>query len=117
MNRTYIIADIGACHDGSLARMQDAISAPAVGGIVRLVGIRPTDTPVRELDRATGADPDALAGDLGERWHNVAVIRPGGVWEHKGVEYDAVVVDATGLSPAEVYLAASRAAHELVVVR
>ena len=30
---------------------------------------------------------------------------------------DAVVVDAAGLSPAEVYLAASRAAHELVVVR
>ena len=39
------------------------------------------------------------------------------MWEHKGVEYDAVVVDADGLSPAEVYLAASRAAHELVVVR
>ena len=90
---------------------------------VRLVGIRPTETPVRELRRAAGADPDALAAELGERWHNVAVIGAdpmtgsGGVWEHQGVEYDAVVVDAVGLTPAEVYLAASRAAHELVVVR
>lgn len=32
MNRTYIIADIGACHDGSLARMQDAISAAKRAG-------------------------------------------------------------------------------------
>ena len=84
---------------------------------VRLVGIRPTDTPVRELDRSAGTDPDTLAADLGDRWHNVAVIHEGEVWEHKGVEYDAVVVDAAGLTPAEVYLAASRAAHELVVVR
>ena len=84
---------------------------------VRLVGIRPTDTPVRELDRAAGADAEALATELAGRWHNVAVIREGEVWEHKGVEYDAVVVDAAGLTPAEVYLAASRAAHELVVVR
>jgi hypothetical protein len=38
------------------------------------------------------------------------------VWDHKGVEYDAVVVDADGMTPSEVYLAASRAAHELVVV-
>ncbi|MCB9371807.1 MAG: AAA family ATPase [Microthrixaceae bacterium] len=84
---------------------------------VRLVGIRPTDTPVRDLERGAGADPGALATELGERWHDVALIEAGGVWEHKGVEYDAVVVDADGLSPAEVYLAASRAAHELVVVR
>ena len=45
------------------------------------------------------------------------MIRAGEVWEHKGVEYDAVVVDTAALTPAEVYLAASRAAHELVVVR
>jgi DNA helicase IV len=38
------------------------------------------------------------------------------VWEHKGVEYDAVVVDAEQLTREEIYLAASRAAHELVVV-
>ena len=45
-----------------------------------------------------------------------AVIEAGGVWEHKGVEYDAVVVDGRGMDAAEVYLAASRAAHELVLV-
>ena len=42
--------------------------------------------------------------------------RAGEVWEHKGVEYDAVVVDTSDLTPAEIYLAASRAAHELVIV-
>ena len=56
------------------------------------------------------------AEDLRERWPNVAEIRAGEVWDHKGVEYDAVLVDAAGMTPAEVYLAASRAAHELVVV-
>ncbi len=83
---------------------------------VRLVGIRPTDTPVREVQRAE-RDPEALADELSSRWHDVAVIRAGEVWEHKGVEYDAVVVDTADLSPAEIYLAASRAAHELVVLR
>ena len=38
------------------------------------------------------------------------------VWSHKGVEYDAVLVETAGMPASEVYLAASRAAHELVVV-
>jgi len=83
---------------------------------VELVGIRPTNRPVREVAAGT-ADPEALATELSDTWHDVAVIRAGEVWDHKGVEYDAVVVDTADLSPAEVYLAASRAAHELVVVR
>ena len=43
-------------------------------------------------------------------------MRTGEVWTHKGIEYDAVVVDTTDMDAAEVYLAASRAAHELVIV-
>jgi hypothetical protein len=80
---------------------------------VTLVGIRPTGTPVREGP----GDPEALATELAQRWPNVATITVADTWEHKGVEYDGVVVDAAGMGPAELYLAASRAAHELVVVR
>lgn len=80
---------------------------------VRLVGIRPTGRAVRE--QAGGAE-QALA-ELSARWPNVARIGADDPWSHKGVEYDAVVVEAAGLDPAEVYLAASRAAHELVLVR
>jgi hypothetical protein len=78
---------------------------------IELIGIRPTGTPVREMPSV-----DAAVRDLTTRWENVAVIRPGEVWEHKGVEYDAVVVDRAGMTPSEVYLAASRAAHELAIV-
>jgi hypothetical protein len=83
---------------------------------VRLVGIRPTGLAVHEVtgDARTSAQ---RAADLSDRWPNVALIDQHDPWSHKGVEYDAVVVDAAGLDPAEVYLAASRAAHELVVVR
>ncbi len=84
---------------------------------VHLIGIRPTGTPVRELRRADGAEPAGLAADLGRRWENVAVIDDAGVWAHKGVEYDAVVVDTAGMDAASTYLAASRAADELVVLR
>lgn len=76
-------------------------------GAVELVGIRHTGTPVRT---------DGTVESLQARWPNVAVIIAGEVWDHKGVEYDAVLVHAEGMSPVEVYLAASRAAHELVVV-
>jgi len=80
---------------------------------VRLVGIRPNGIDVIEA-------PEAAAGDERERlartWANVALIESSDVWSHKGVEYDGVVVDTAGLAPAEVYLAASRAAHELVVI-
>ena len=74
---------------------------------VELVGIRPTGTPVQ-----TSGSVDALR----DRWPNVAVIKAGEVWDHKGVEYDGVLVDSAGMSAAEVYLAASRAAHELIVI-
>lgn len=86
---------------------------------VTLVGIRPTGVGVREVALAADA-PEAVAtivADLETRWSNVATIRAGEVWEHKGVEYDAVVVHATAMTPSEIYLAASRAAHELVVLR
>lgn len=82
---------------------------------VRLVGIRPTGVPVAEVPAA--ADPAALAAGLSARWPNVATITAEDAWGHKGVEYDGVVVDARGMGAAELYLAASRAAHELVVVR
>jgi hypothetical protein len=78
---------------------------------VELVGIRPTGVPVRR-----GRDAEAEAGVLRARWSTVAVIGHDEVWSHKGVEYDAVAVDADGMDAREVYLAASRAAHELVVV-
>jgi hypothetical protein len=77
---------------------------------VELVGIRPTATPVR-----TATDPAAALAALADRWPNVALIGRDDVWAHKGVEYDAVVVDRRGMDPAQVYLAASRAAHELVL--
>ena len=80
----------------------------AANGIkaVDLVGIRPTGTPVGT----------ATEDELRERWPNVAVITAGEVWDHKGVEYDAVLVETAGMTPSEIYLAASRAAHELAVV-
>jgi hypothetical protein len=80
---------------------------------VELVGIRPTGVPVREV--ASGGRSAAEA-DLRTRWSNVTAIEAGDTWSHKGVEYDAVVVDPAGMTPSELYLAASRAAHELVVV-
>jgi DNA helicase IV len=79
---------------------------------VQLIGIRPTGRAVREASSVDGAH-----AELSSRWSTVAVIRADEVWDHKGVEYDAVVLDAVGMTPAEVYLGASRAAHELVVVR
>ena len=83
---------------------------------VHLVGIRPTGIAVREQS-SSRADLAHLADQLSRRWDNVAVITAEDAWSHKGVEYDAVVVDGAGMDPAMLYLAASRAAHELVVVR
>jgi hypothetical protein len=78
---------------------------------VELVGIRPTGVAV-----GRGVDAVVAASELAARWPNVAVIHAGDVWTHKGIEYDGVVAVTAGMSAAEVYLAASRAAHELVVV-
>jgi DNA helicase IV len=78
---------------------------------VPLVGIRPTGVPVTRAP-----DRDAAHRQLTARWENVAVIGAEDVWGHKGVEYDGVVVDTRGMDDAEVYLAASRAAHELALV-
>ena len=83
---------------------------------VRLLGIRPTGVAVREVQ----GGPDearAEAEGLAEQWPNVALITAEDTWSHKGVEYDGVVVDTTAMDPSQIYLAASRAAHELVVVR
>ena len=77
---------------------------------VELLGIRPTGREVRVVD-----DPGQAHQKASTRWGNVALITAEDVWIHKGVEYDAVVVDARQMTPAEVYLAASRAAHELLV--
>lgn len=82
---------------------------------VELVGIRATGVEVVE----TTGGIDAVARHqraLGKRWPNVAVITVSDVWTHKGIEYDAVVVVSDGMDPRQVYLGASRAAHELVVV-
>lgn len=98
------------------AEIADWLNAHATAhGIdaVQLVGIRPTGVAVRD----GGGDLAALEEDLRGRWPNVATITADDTWSHKGVEYDAVVVDATGMDPAQLYLAASRAAHELVIVR
>jgi hypothetical protein len=81
---------------------------------VRLIGIRPTGRPVREVPSSEAA---RVADELGARWSNTALIAAGDAWAHKGVEYDAVLVEADGMDPAELYLAASRAAHELVIAR
>ncbi|CAN5912270.1 hypothetical protein BH23ACT2_BH23ACT2_09810 [soil metagenome] len=76
------------------------------------MGIRPTGVAVRQVHLRDRAGAEA---DLRARWTNVAAIGAGDTWSHKGVEYDAVVVDAIAMDPSELYLAASRAAHELVV--
>jgi hypothetical protein len=78
---------------------------------VELVGIRPTGVAV-----TTRLDAGQAEAELRSRWDNVAVIGAGEVWVHKGVEYDGVVVLRSGMSPGEVYLAASRAAHQLIIV-
>ena len=77
---------------------------------VELIGIRPTGINVvvdEPFEHATAR--------LGAKYSNWRELRHGDVWSHKGIEYDAVVVDAADMSAAEIYLAASRAAHELVV--
>lgn len=98
------------------AEIADWLNAHAkASGIeaVELLGIRPTGQGVREVG---AADFGRLVAELSDRWGTVAVITKADVWDHKGVEYDAVVVDTADLSPEEVYLAASRAAHELAVL-
>jgi DNA helicase IV len=77
---------------------------------VQLVGVRPTG-----IEVGTTTDMAGAARDLRNRWGEVAVIDHTDVWDHKGVEYDAVVVDTRGMDPSEIYLSASRAAHELIV--
>ena len=79
---------------------------------VELIGIRPTGRPV------TYCSPDELDAEharLTASWENVRLMQAGEVWIHKGIEYDAVLVDSRGMDDGEIYLAASRAAHELVV--
>ncbi len=101
------------------AEIADWLNAHArANGIdaVELIGIRPTGVAVVEVDRVN-RPIDELAAEQADRHANTAVITVDDTWIHKGVEYDGVVVDTAGMSPAEVYLAASRAAHELTVVR
>ena len=97
-----------------IADWLNVLAARGTIDAVHLVGIRPTGRAVREV---SGARADDLAADLATRWPNVATITHADTWTHKGVEYDGVVVDSAGMDDAELYLAASRAAHELVVLR
>jgi DNA helicase IV len=78
---------------------------------VELLGVRPTG-----IEVASATDVAVAEAELRATWPHVAVIESSDVWSHKGVEYDAVVVDARGMTPAEIYLSASRAAHQLVVI-
>ena len=82
---------------------------------VQLLGIRPTGVAVAEVagDRTTA---EARLARFADEWPNVALITAEDTWSHKGVEYDAVVVDTAGMDPAQIYLAASRAAHQLEIV-
>lgn len=77
---------------------------------VELVGIRPNGIAVKADEPF-----DDAAARLDARYDNWRVLSHGDVWSHKGIEYDAVLVNATDMTAAELYLAASRAAHELVV--
>lgn len=82
---------------------------------VELLGIRANGIPVQERQ----GGPDQIASELDRlisTWKNVALISAEDAWSHKGVEYDGVVVNTEGMSPAQVYIAASRAAHELVII-
>ena len=73
---------------------------------------------VREVSGTrSGAVGRGSRGELATRWPNVATITHADTWTHKGVEYDAVVVDSAGMDAAELYLAASAPPHELVIVR
>lgn len=82
---------------------------------VELVGIRATGVQVIETQGGV-TESAGFEHELGQRWPNVTTITVDDVWAHKGVEYDAVVVITEGMGPKQVYLAASRAAHELVLV-
>jgi len=82
---------------------------------VQLLGIRPTGVAVAEVAGDRTAAEGQLA-TLAERWSNVALITAEDTWTHKGVEYDGVVVDTADMDAPQIYLAASRAAHQLVVV-
>lgn len=77
---------------------------------VELLGIRPTGVEVSIVDALDTAV--AHAESTGRSW---ACIDHESVWTHKGIEYDTVVVDGRNMAPSEVYLAASRAAHELIL--
>lgn len=77
---------------------------------VELVGIRPTGLPVREVDAAA-----PVLKELNERWSTTALITAQDVWDHKGFEYDVALAGRTGMGARELYLAASRAAHQLLL--
>jgi DNA helicase IV len=78
---------------------------------VELLGVRPTG-----IEVSTAAGVDTAATEMRATWPHVAVIDASDVWSHKGVEYDAVVVDTRDMTPSEIYLSASRAAHQLIIV-
>lgn len=86
----------------------ESVELPAV----ELIGIRPTGV---DVVRCSVSELDAHEQRISANHENWRRLDHRDVWVHKGIEYDAVIVDGTEMTPAEVYLAASRAAHELVV--
>ncbi len=114
--RLGIVQDILATAYRMSAEIADWLNEHAAeSGLpaVELIGIRPTGRPVT---RIAPSEIEAVAARLDADWPNARVLAHGDVWIHKGIEYDAVLVDTRGMDAAEIYLAASRAAHELVVV-
>ena len=119
LRRAADLLDTGLEQMATAYRMSAEIAdwlndGPARHGIdaVELVG----DPPDRHRGGGGAPTRPAAEADLRDRWANVAVITADDVWIHKGIEYDGVVVDTAGMTPAEVYLGASRAAHQLVLV-
>ncbi len=94
--------------------LNDHAAANDIDSVV-LVGIRATGVEVVETegDESVVADYERA---FASRWPNTATISSDEVWIHKGVEYDAVVVLTKGMDARQIYLAASRAAHELILI-
>jgi len=114
-NRLEVTPDVLATAYRMSAEIADWLNAYAMSvdlPAVDLIGIRPTGVDVVEC---TVDELAAHAETIASTHDNWRQLDHGDVWSHKGIEYDAVLVDGTRMTPAEIYLAASRAAHQLVV--
>ena len=73
--------------------------------------------PGRRCARWPRRDLAEAAAELAERWPNVATITQADTWSTRAWSTTAWWSTPTGWTRAELYLAASRAAHELVIAR